>query len=54
MIDYKIVFRNIAILEALLLLIMVLSYGRRLDMQQDTINIQEKEIKELKKLGCDK
>lgn len=54
MIDYKIVFRNIAILEALLLLIMVLSYGRKLDMQKDIINKQAKEIAELKMSGSGK
>ena len=54
MIDYKIVFRNIAILEALLLLVMVFSYGRKLDMQKDIINKQAKEIVELKKSGSGK
>ena len=54
MIDFKIVFRNIAILEALLLLIIVLSYGRKLDIQQDTINKQINEISRLKEQRCGK
>ena len=54
MIDFKIVFRNIAILEALLLLVMVFSYGRKLDMQKDIINKQAKEITKLTEQGCGK
>lgn len=54
MIDFKIVFRNIAILEALLLLVMIFSYGRKLDMQKDIINKQAKEIAELKMSGSGK
>lgn len=54
MIDYKIVFRNIAILEALLLLVMVFSYGKKLDMQKDIIDKQAKEIAELKMSGSGK
>lgn len=52
--EWKNLFRTIAILEALLLLIIVLSYGRKLDIQQDTINKQIKEIAELKMSGSGK
>lgn len=52
--EWKNLFRTIAILEALLLLITVLSYGRKLDIQQDTINKQINEISRLKEQGCGK
>lgn len=45
-IEWKNLFRTIALLEALLLLVLTFSYGNKVDKLNTTINKQNKKIKE--------
>lgn len=47
-IEWKNLFRTIAVLEALLLLVMLFSLGSKIDKQKEEIKILKKEIEEVK------